>query len=52
MNFRIPGNLGNWVTLTLQYSLFDSFAHGNSRDGFFGPFLQRDELMGKISFAF
>lgn len=52
VNFRIPGDLGNWVTLTLTYSMFDSFSHGHIRDGFFGPFQERDELVGKISFAF
>jgi hypothetical protein len=50
--FRVPGNLGNWVTLTLTYNMFDSFSHGHRRDGFFGPFLERDELVGKISVAF
>ncbi len=43
---------GNYWNFTLTYNMFESFSKGKRRDGFFGPFLQRDELVGKVSFSF
>lgn len=43
---------GNYLIFGLTYNMFESFSGGKRRDGFFGPFLQRDELMGKVTFQF